>query len=235
MTIAEILSLSPASPSPTVSQGVTPRSPSNSVVIPDVTWDQYSRLGDVFGERQVRVTFDRGTLEIMTLSLPHESFNSILAELVACLADELGLPRVNVGSTTFKKKELDAGLEPDNCFYLDSSPRIRGKRSLDLDVDPPPDLAIEIDISRSSLNRLGIYAGLKVREVWRFDGETLEVRRLIGDEYQLVESSPQFPCVPIAVLQAILRRSLDEDHGSLMREFRTWLRERIASNWQTDS
>ena len=99
-----------------------------------------------------------------------------LGRIIDILAEELEIPYDAGGSTTHKREDLAKGLEPDQCYYIRNEPLIRGRMELDLTHDPPPDLAIEIDISRSSVTRLGIYAALGVPEVWRYDGEALQVQ-----------------------------------------------------------
>ena len=113
----------------------------------------------------------------MTTSQEHEEFGYLLGRVVDILTEELDLPCKCVGRMTWRREVLDRGLEADDCFYLANAPLVRGKK-LDLSVDPPPDLAIEVEISRSALDRMGIYAALRVPEIWRYDGETLRVERL---------------------------------------------------------
>ena len=117
----------------------------------------------------------------MSPSSMHERYNCLFRRMIETLTEELAIPIKGAGSTTFKREDLERGLEPDSCFYLANERRIRGKRELDLTIDPPPDLAIEIDITSSSLDRQGIYAALGVPEIWRFDGESLRVYQLQPD------------------------------------------------------
>ena len=125
---------------------------------------------------------------------------------------------------------MERGIEPDECFYIENEPVVRGRDDLDFSVDPPPDLAIEIDISRDSRRRLSIYAALGVPEVWRFDGDSLTVYvRQASGEYEAVPVSPHFPAVPPAEIEALLKRRQEMDHNALMRLFRSRVRELIES------
>ena len=152
----------------------TPVSSEQRLVLEDVSWRTYERLLRIFDERPaIRLTYDRGCLEIMTISHEHESYGRFLGRLVVTLTEELGLLLKEGGSTTFRRRHKQRGLEPDNCYWIESEPQVRGKLEIDLTIDPPPDLAIEIDVTHGSLDRLAIYATLGVPEVWRFDGQTL--------------------------------------------------------------
>src|SRR5262249_46378599 len=147
------------------------------------------------GERPgVRLTYDRGRLEIMSPLPEHENYHIVLAQFVRVLAAESGMRYRSFGSTTFRREDVERGLEPDDCFYLASLPRILGRRDLDLARDPPPDLALEVDITHSSLDRLAIYAALGVREVWHFDGQSITCHVLNAQGgYEQQESSLAFP------------------------------------------
>lgn len=199
----------------------------------DADWQTYQRLLDALGDRPVRVTYDRGVLEIMTLSLGHERYSRLLGRLVETLTEELELAIQNAGSTTFNREDLDRGLEPDQCFYIENEPLVRDKEEIDLSVDPPPDLALEIDMSRSSLNRLGIYAALRVPEVWRFDGETI-LAYLLDDSgvYRASAVSGIFPFLPLQELVRFLKMRTEMDDNSIVRAFRMWVREQIAAGWR---
>ena len=120
-----------------------------------------------------RLTYDRGTLGIMSPSSEHERYNRAVAQIVEELAAELDVDMDSLGSTTFRREDIDRGFEPDSCLYVRNAPRVRGKKRIDLAADPPPDLVIEIDITSPSLNKFPVLAHVGVPEVWRFDGERL--------------------------------------------------------------
>ena len=198
----------------------------------NVNWQEYRGFADLLGEWHVRLTYDRGRLEFMTLSHLHELLKKLLAQFVEALTEELDRPRQSAGSTTLDREVLDRGVEPDECFYLDNEPLIRGKDEIDLDVDPPPDLALEIEVSRSALDRLGIYAALRVPEVWRYDGTTLRVYRLTETgEYCEADRSRHFPFLPPGQLEGFLQRRNEMDETSLVKAFRRWVRDQIAQGW----
>ncbi len=138
------------------------------VRLSDIDWRTYTRLLRVFAEHPgVRLTYDRGELEIISPLLEHDDDSRFLGDLVFVLTEELGLPLKRGGSTTLRRRKRLRGIEADECFWIANATRLAGKRRLDLRADPPPDLAIEIDVSHSSLDHLAIYAALRVPEVWR--------------------------------------------------------------------
>jgi Uma2 family endonuclease len=194
-----------------------------------VGWHTYESLLNGLGDRRVRLTYDRGDLELMSPSYRHETFGRLLGRMIDTLTLELNLPMKGGGSTTFRRADLDRGLEPDECYYLANQPRVQGKEEIDLTVDPPPDLAIEVDITRSSLDRMGIYAALGVPELWRFDGESLQVYGLQADgTYALRPSSLSFPFLPMSDVVRFLIRGEAMDETPWVRSFRDWIRAEVA-------
>ena len=159
-----------------------------------VGWDTYKAISKALTGRHVRLTFDRGRLEFMTISSKHGRLSRLIAQLVAAIADEMRIPRAQFGDMTCDNPESLRGLEPDECFYLDNESLVRGKEEIDLTTDPPPDLAIEIELSPATRDRMSIYAALQVPEVWRFDGVELSVHQLTeAGEYATSPVSRYFP------------------------------------------
>ena len=200
------------------------------LLLRDVDWRIYRQFLRMFQSRSgVRLTYDRGKLEIMTLSHKHESHGEFLGALVFALVDELGLTIKQGGSNTLRRRRLRRGLEPDKCYWITSEPLVRGKEAIDLRTDPPPDLAVEIDITHSSLDRMGIYAALRIAEVWRFDGLSLTFHALDSDgAYQQVPSSRLFPFLKPETLVGFLKAKLTQAENLVVREFRAWVRQQIG-------
>jgi Uma2 family endonuclease len=149
----------------------------------------------------------------------------LVDRLVETMTEELGIPCLMVGSTTWRRADLDRGLEPDECYYFFDHPEQYQDKEIDLNVDPPPDLAIEIDITRSSLDRQAIYAVLGVPELWRFDGESLRVSRLRADgTYKACATSPAFPLLPLDEVVRLLKPGATIDHSRWGRMVREWIR-----------
>lgn len=215
-----------------IAQTAEPRS--QRLQIRGLDWDRYRRIADALEGRHVRLTYDRGNLEFMTISAAHAHLSRLLAQFVMVLTEEFGLPRRSFGDMTCDREDLDRGLEPDECFYITNEAVVRGRDEIDLTVDPPPDLAIEVDLSPPGRNRPAIYAALGVPELWRFDGEALTASVLAPDgRYAVVGWSRCFPPVRPADLGAFLARRHETDEVSLIREFRAWARS-LAARQQQD-
>ncbi len=213
-----------ASPPPTPRIASHPR-----ILLSNVPWSTYQALVEEPDNRHVRMTYDRGSLELMSPAPEHEMYINLFRRMIEVLTMELAIPIKGRGSTTFKRADLKQGLEPDACYYLANEQRIRGKKRIDLTIDPPPDLVIEVDITSSSLDRQGIYASLRVPEIWRFDGESLRVYQLQTDgTYVQCESSPTFPFLPLADLVRFATNSESTDDSTWISSFLDWVRAEIA-------
>jgi Uma2 family endonuclease len=195
------------------------------IILHGISWATYERLLDDIGESHAaHFAYDQGELEIMVPSERHEEPNRTLAVLVEVLAEELNIDLRRLGSTTFKREDLQKGFEPDSCFYIQREAQIRGKEKLDLTVDPPPDLIIEIDISSPSLNKFPIYAKLGIPELWRYDGERVQILRLANDQYEEVTNSIAFPVLTNALATQFLNESAVTTSTSWLRRVRQWVR-----------
>jgi Uma2 family endonuclease len=200
------------------------------LVLYGVSWPEYGRVLRALAERPgVRLTYDRGVLELMTLSLEHESLVRFFNLLILALTLELGLPLKGGGSTTFRRRGRRRGLEPDECYWIASEPLVRGKDKIDLRRDPPPDLALEVDVSYSTLDRMGIYAALRVPEVWRYDGRALTFHVLGADgAYAIAAQSRAMPQVASADLAGLLALRGTTDENSLFRQLQAWARQHLG-------
>lgn len=207
--------------------------PIQRFLLSGIAWDRYEAMLHAIGDRAVRVTYDRGSLELMSPSAAHEEFGQLFGLAIQALAEELGFPCRGLKSTTWRRELVDRGIEADECFYLASLGRVLGKRSIDLDRDPPPDLAIEIEVSRDALDRLGIYAALGIPEIWRFDGESLRALQLQSDAtYAERDRSPALPFVPLIELSRFVQRGAGADHATWGRQFRAWVHDAILPNYR---
>ena len=195
------------------------------VVLHNVGWDTYELLLEERGDNRVpRFAYDRGELEIMSPSTEHEAISHTISLLVEILAEELDIDVYGLGSTTFNREDLERGFEPDQCFYIDNEELIRGKDRVDLSVDPPPDLVIEIDITSPSMNKLPIYAWIGVPEVWRHDGDNLEILALDNEGYVEVPESVALPSLTSATLSELVGQSRSMKRTTWLRRVRETIR-----------
>jgi Uma2 family endonuclease len=202
--------------------------PGHQVLLKDVTWREFELILEELGEeRAARLSYSSGMLEIMTPSPEHEDDKVIIGDLIKILLEELNIEFRNLGSTTFKNEKMDQAVEPDECFYIEHEPDIRGKKRIDLTVDPPPDLAIEIDITaRTQFNN---YEILGVLELWRYSGDTLEINVLRDGKYVVSIQSLHFPQIPVKdAMHQYLEQSRTIGRTAVMRAFRTWVRQQLG-------
>ncbi|WP_071191949.1 Uma2 family endonuclease [Trichormus sp. NMC-1] len=199
--------------------------PGQRVLLEDVTWIELEAILEELGEhRAARIAYDRGILEIMAPLPEHEFDKEIIGDLIKALLEELDIEFVSLGSTTFKNQFMEKGIEPDQCFYIKNEALIRGKKRLDLTIDPPPDLALEIDIT--SRTHPNIYQALNVPELWRFENGKLQINILENGNYIESQSSLNFPNLPlIEVIPQYLEQSKTAGRNATIKSFRNWVRQ----------
>ena len=196
---------------------------SNHICLPSIRWETYRAIADdLESQPSKRLTYDKGFLEIRMPSDLHENYKKILGRIVEALTETLGMEILSLGSMTCDREDLARGLEPDQCYYIQNEAKVWGKDKIDLQLDPPPDLAIEIDITGSSLNRFSIYAQLGVPEVWRYDGQVITIHYLVGDHYSLNDCSVAFPLLRTSDLQNFLELKSTLKENALIRQVRQW-------------
>lgn len=205
-------------------------------VLYNVDWDTYVTFSDRLGERNIRVTYNGVNLEFRTPSPEHEWAKKQLARLLQSVTEEMDIDIAGFGSMTCRHEDLEHGFEPDECYWIGREMEIRGRDHIDLTRDPPPDLLLEVEISRSFLDRLAIAARLGVPEVWRYDGQTLRIM-LLGPDGQYTESlrSEALPFLPLAELVRFLHHDATQSETKRFRALRDWVRERMARGWGAPS
>jgi Uma2 family endonuclease len=195
------------------------------VLLHDINWQEFEAVIEELGEnRASRVAYYEGTLEIRMPLPEHEKVKSIIGHLLVALLSELGMDWESLGSTTFKKQNMSAGIEPDDCFYIKNYAAMIGKDRIDLSVDPPPDLAIEIDLTSDT--QVSAYEALGIPEIWRYKNRRLQVNIWQNGKYvesQISASLPDFPA--IEGISKFVEMSREIGMSAALRAFRQWLRE----------
>lgn len=200
--------------------------PEQRILLENVTWETYESLLRAHYDRSVpRFTYDRGQLEIMSPSSEHEELKDTVVLLVNTVTAEADINTRSFGSATFRRADLQRGFEPDGCFYVQSVDRIRGRAELDLTVDPPPDLVIEIHLTSPSLSKFPLLAQLGVPEVWRLDGGRMHIFRLAGERYVEQADSTVLPGLTAAVVMRFLDESRTLERPAWLRRIRAWVHE----------
>ncbi|MDA1015969.1 MAG: Uma2 family endonuclease [Planctomycetota bacterium] len=200
-------------------------------VLPGVDWDAYLKISDALTGRHLRLCYSNGTLEFMTISPKHGNCCRLLGQFVVALTEETERPRRSFGDMTLNRADLEKGIEPDESFYIDHEPDIRGKDDINLAIDPPPDLGIEVDLASSSRIRMGAYSALRVPEIWRFANDTVAI--LLVDEnaaYSVNTHSRLFPFLSAEVINRFLALRMQMDETRLLKSFREWVRGEIGES-----
>ncbi|MEB3212220.1 MAG: Uma2 family endonuclease [Leptolyngbyaceae bacterium] len=199
--------------------------PGQRLLLHDVAWSEFESILDELGEhRSSRIAYDNGLLEIMAPLPEHEFAKEMISDLLKAFLEELDIEFLTLGSTTFKKAEMLKGIEPDQCFYIQNEAAVRGKTRLDLSVDPPPDLAIEVDIT--SRTHPETCAALGIPELWRRTGAMIHIYQLKDGQYDEVETSPTFSGWALHhEIPRYIARSQDKGRNTTMRLFRQWVRD----------
>jgi len=198
--------------------------PGSAISIPNLSWQDYEKLLMDWGEqRRVRITYYQGTLEIMSPLALHERPHRIIADIVKAILNYRGQDWEDFGSTTIKRPEI-AGVEPDTCLYIQNASKVRGCTRLDLEIYPPPDLAIESDVT--SKTTLEAYIVLAVPEVWIYSQSQLKIYVLEEGSYREVNVSPMFPNLNLKVLiPSWVQQAIDNGTSRMLRELRRYLLE----------
>ncbi len=205
---------------------VTTEPAAQRVVLRNVSWDTYEHLlHDLEDHSAPRLTFDEGTLEIMTPLLEHEGYCRFIDILLLAVEEMTATPIYNAGSTTFARPDLQKGFESDSCYYIQHGAAMRGKTRVDALRDPPPDLVVEIDMTHSTLAKLALYAQFGVPEIWRYADGRMEILTREGDGYRPVPQSRVAPLVSAAALTTLVGASAGKSQGEWWRLARAWARE----------
>ena len=212
------MTVAPSKPQPT-------NTSSQSVVLSGLSWKTYRQLTREIGDdRALRLTYDRGTLEIVMPSQLHEFLNRLLARIAIAIAEELHQSIEDFGSTRFDRELLQRGVEPDSCFYIQNADRVSG---LDLEAiaNIPPDLVIEIDLTRSSQHKLPVYASLQVRELWIYSSEagiTIYILDRDSETYSPSKNSLAFPQLTSFQLNEFLHQRENANTKTILNTVRVW-------------
>ncbi len=198
-------------------------------LIEEIGWAGYLKLLEAFTDCGPRMAYLDGTVEQMTTGPRHERFKNILGRMIIDIVVELCIPANALGSTTFKRESLKRGVEPDECYYLANLDRLEDEEHIDLEVVPPPDLVIEVEITSPLLDKLAIYAGLGVPELWRYNGRDLTLLLLQPDgSYAESPRSRAFPFLPMEAFAHHLKNYTPKQESRWALTYRTWVREVVA-------
>lgn len=199
---------------------------SDHVLLHGVSWELYEQLRDIPENWGKRMTYEHGDLEIMSPSARHEDSAKLLGRMLEAFTEELNIPIRSLRSTTWKDPRRKFGLEADECYYVRNEARVRHLEEFDLARDPPPDMVIEVEASRSAIGKLPLYAKLGVPEVWRCTKGILGIFLLADDgQYVASEKSLNITLLDPTELNRFLQTRAATDETTWIRSFRAWVRE----------
>lgn len=200
------------------------------LILHDISWETYEQLLEIFAERSTpRMTYYQGTLELMVPLPEHERYSWTLGRLIVALSEEIGIEIIGLKSSTWRSEPKKAGNEADECFYIQNEALMRGKLTIDLKNDPPPDLAVEMDLTSSSINKMAVYAELKVPEVWIWKKGKLIINILNDTGYVESETSLAFGSFPVKELAQFMHLDSEKGENARIREFREWVRSHLQN------
>lgn len=189
------------------------------VLLDGVSWQTYSALVDESEHASGRMTYDQGTLEIMSPLMPHESGKRLLGRMIEMFTLLRGIDIRSSASTTFRRTDLKRGFEADESYYIQFAAQMRSNRDIDLSIDPPPDLVVEVEMTRSAIDKLRLFASMGIPEVWRYDGKTLWIGSLQKDKYIDAEFSHVLPDFPVELASGFLAQRFEISETELIRQF----------------
>lgn len=211
---------------------VTTATPAETrTILSNISWQTFkTMLAEMGSERKNRLAYDNGILEIMTPLMPHENSNRIIEGFVVALCEEFGLEFKRAGSLTLTRDDLERGGEPDSSYYIQNESLVRDRENIDLAIDPPPDLVLEVEYSKSKVDKSKIYAAMGVPEFWRYNGSVLRIYILGDGEYTEVQTSPTFAPVEVKEIPRFIQETKKNGEMATTRAFRAWVKQQIASS-----
>ncbi|MEG4961679.1 MULTISPECIES: Uma2 family endonuclease [unclassified Microcoleus] len=201
--------------------------PGQQLLVEDVNWQQFESILAELGERRAsRLSYSNGRLEIIVPLPEHEKAKEIIGDMVKILLETRQIAFESLGSTTLKNESMSQAVEPDTCFYIQNQAAVIGKNRLDMSIDPPPDLAIEIDLT--SRTQLDNYQILRVPELWRYARRGLQINVLQAEQYIESDVSPTFPNIPIVELvNQYTQQSQVAGRTPAIQAFKIWVGENL--------
>ena len=199
-------------------------------LLENISWQTFkAMLADMGSSRNTRLAYENGTLEILTPFLPHENSNRIIEGFIGVLCEELELEIKRSGSLTLTRDDLERGGEPDSSYYIQNEYRVRNKEKINLNIDPPPDLVLEVEYTKPKVDKFKIYAAIGIPEFWRFNGSVLRIYILNDGQYIEVEQSPTFDRVAVKEIPRFIQQTRINGEMATTRAFRAWVREQVLN------
>jgi Uma2 family endonuclease len=191
------------------------------MVLENVAWETYVALADQRRGSVPRMTYDQGVLEMMSPKRDHENIGCLVGRLIEAYSELRNIEIISVASVTVKRASLAKGYEADESYYVTHAAEVLSKREMDFEIDPPPDLVVEVEITSSSINKMELFAAMQVPEVWIHNGEKLTMYRLRDRRYEEIESSQELPGLRTDQINQTLAQRNSVGETRLIRNFRS--------------
>jgi Uma2 family endonuclease len=190
------------------------------MVLRNVSWETFVALADEREGSVPRMTYDEGVLEMMSPKRKHENLGRLIGRMIEAYSEIQGIEILSVASVTVKRSDLQKAYEADESYYVTNIDRVLAKEELDFEVDPAPDLVVEIELTSSAIDKLELFAAMQVREVWRHDGDTLQIYRWTNGQYEPIPSSVELAGLEASLIDRFLGQRLQSGETTLIRAFR---------------
>jgi Uma2 family endonuclease len=194
--------------------------PETRMVLRNVSWETFVALADEREGSVPRMTYDEGVLEMMSPKRKHENLGRLIGRMIEAYSEIQGIEILSVASVTVKRSDLQKAYEADESYYVTNIDRVLAKEELDFEVDPAPDLVVEIELTSSAIDKLELFAAMQVREVWRHDGDTLQIYRWTNGQYEPIPSSVELAGLEASLIDRFLGQRLQSGETTLIRAFR---------------
>jgi Uma2 family endonuclease len=191
------------------------------MVMASLSWETFLALAEERRGSVPRLTYSDGVLEMMSPKRKHENIGRLIGRMIEAYSEIKGIEILSVASVTVKRSDLKKAYEADESYYITNIDRVLTKEELDFEVDPPPDLVIEVELTSSAIDKLELFAAMQVREVWRHDGTSLQFYRLVGNRYQATSASVELPGLDSAIVNRFLAQGLLKGETTWIRAFRS--------------
>ncbi|MEQ1825761.1 MAG: Uma2 family endonuclease [Pirellula sp.] len=191
------------------------------MVLENVSWETYVALVDERVGSVPRMTYDQGVLEMMSPKRKHEHLGRLMGRMIEAYSEIRSIEILSVASATVKCRDLQKGYEADESYYVTSIEQVLAKEELDFDVDPAPDLVIEVELTSSAIDKMRLYAAMQVPEVWRHDGNSVQFFRLMKGTYDTVKTSIELPGSDSTLVNQFLEQRLQFGETTWIKAFRS--------------
>ena len=191
------------------------------IVLENVSWEIFVALADERRGSVPRLSYNEGVLEMMSPKRKHENISCLLGRMIEAYSEIRGIEILSVASVTVKRSDLKKAYEADESYYVTNIDKVLAKEELDFEVDPPPDLVIEVELTASAIDKLELFAAMQVREVWRHDGTSVQIYRLSNGRYDCIAESTELPRLSSDLINGYLDQRLQAGETTWIRAFRS--------------